>query len=175
MRSFSRALFCALAGATCVAAQTPAATRPCMDAESHQFDFWIGDWDVFNPQGIQVGTNRIAPLYEGCVLHESWKSKAIEGQSFNRYDADRGVWHQTWVDNGGTLLLLDGGLKDGDMVLADAGMPGRKPDAPINELRWSRNADGSVRQQWRTSTDGGKTWNTAFDGKYVRSSRPQPR
>jgi len=31
-----------------------------------------------------------------------------------------------------------------------------------------------VRQHWRQSTDGGKSWSTVFDGKYVRSKRPQP-
>ena len=180
MRPFHRAFLCLLAGAGCAHAQstapTPAPAKPCLDAESHQFDFWIGDWDVFNPKGVQVGTNRIAPIYGGCVLHESWKAtKVVEGQSFNRYDPDRGVWHQTWVDNGGSLLLLEGGMKGAEMVLSDAGTPGRKPDAQINEVRWSKNSDDSVRQVWTTSKDGGKTWTTAFDGKYVRSSRPQPR
>jgi hypothetical protein len=176
MRFLSRLLTLALAGAAPAAAQSPATAPPCADTESHQFDFWIGDWDVFNPKGVLVGTNRIAPLYGGCVLHESWKAtRVVEGQSFNRYDTDRGVWHQTWVDNTGSLLLLEGGLKDGDMVMSDAGVPGRKAEAAVNEVRWSRNADASVRQHWRTSKDGGKTWETAFDGKYVRSGRPQPR
>jgi hypothetical protein len=155
--------------AGCALAQTPppAPAKPCVDAESHQFDFWIGDWDVFSPKGLLVGTNRIAPIYGGCVLHESWKAtKVVEGQSFNRYDPDRAVWHQTWVDNGGSLLLLEGGMKGAEMVLADAGK--------ANEVRWSKNPDGSVRQLWQSSKDGGKTWTTAFDGKYVRSSRPQP-
>ncbi|MEO5693994.1 MAG: hypothetical protein ABIQ72_12775 [Usitatibacter sp.] len=164
----------AIAGATNAADQAPPAQKPCSDPESHQFDFWIGDWDVFVPGGKQAGTNRIAPLY-GCVLHESWKAmKVVEGQSFNRYDTDRGVWHQTWVDNGGSLLLLEGGLRDGAMVLSDEGVPGRSAGAPINRVTWSRNDDGSVRQHWQASKDGGKTWTTAFDGKYVRSSRPQP-
>lgn len=153
-------------------AQAPQA--PCSTPQDREFDFWIGDWDVFLPDGKLAGTNRIAPLY-GCVLHESWKSAKVEGQSFNRFDADRGLWHQTWVDSTGSLLLLEGGMRDGAMVLSDAGVPGRKPGAPVNEVRWSRNDDGSVRQHWRTTRDGGKTWETAFDGKYVRAARPQPR
>ena len=172
MRLLSRALMCVFAVGN-AHAQVP--SKPCADAESHQFDFWIGDWDVFNPKGDLVGTNLIAPIYGGCVLHETWKAvKVVHGQSFNRYDAERGVWHQTWVDNGGSLLLLEGGMKGAEMVLSDATTPGRKPGAQVNEVRWSKNADGSVRQVWTTSKDGGKTWATAFDGKYVRSSRPQP-
>jgi len=71
--------------------------------------------------------------------------------------------------------LLEGGLKDGAMVLSDATTPGRKQDAPVNEVRWTKESDGTVRQLWVTTDDGGKTWKTAFDGRYVRSSRPQPR
>ena len=174
MRLMTALLLCAAAGAAGAAQPTPP-TPPCSDPPSRQFDFWIGDWDVFNPAGQQVGTNRIALVY-GCVLHESWKAtKVVEGQSFNRYDADRGVWHQTWVDNTGSLLLLEGGFRDGAMVLSDATVPGRKAGAPVNEIRWTKESDDAVRQVWLTTDDGGKTWKTAFDGRYVRSSRPQPR
>src|SRR5205085_3224967 len=136
MRIMTAVLLCAAAGAAS-AAEPTASPAPCADPATRQFDFWIGDWDVFNPDGKQVGTNRIAPLY-GCVLHESWKAmKVVEGQSFNRYDADRGVWHQTWVDNAGSLLLLEGGFRDGAMVLSDATTPGRKASTPVNEIRWT--------------------------------------
>ena len=151
----------------------PARPAPCSQPEARQFDFWIGDWDVFRPDGKQAGTNRIAPVY-GCVLHESWKGAGSEGQSFNRYDAARGVWHQTWVDNGGSLLLLEGRFADGAMTLSDAWVPNRRNPEAVNEIRWTPNADGTVRQHWRASNDGGRTWKTLFDGKYVRSSRPQP-
>ena len=58
-------------------AQTPPA--PCSASQSHAFDFWIGDWDVFAPSGKLAGTNRIERIY-GCVLHESWKADKIEGK-----------------------------------------------------------------------------------------------
>ena len=169
--SMQIAALLAAAAVGCAAAQAP---QPCSEPQSRQFDFWIGDWDVFMPDGKLAGTNRIVPVY-GCVLHESWKSAKVEGQSLNRYDSERGVWHQTWVDSTGSLLLIEGGLRDGSMVMSDAGVAGRKEAAAINEIRWTRQDDGSVRQLWRTSRDGGKTWETAFDGKYVRSSRAQPK
>jgi hypothetical protein len=154
-------------------AQTPA-PKPCASPPEHQFDFWIGDWDVFTPDGKQAGTNRIAPIY-GCVLHEHWKTPKMEGQSFNRFDPDRGVWHQTWVDSTGGILMIEGGLRDGAMVMSDNTLVGRKDPLVVNEISWSKLADGAVRQHWRVTKDGGRTWTTAFDGKYVRSSRPQPR
>jgi hypothetical protein len=155
-------------------AQAQPTKDPCAAPEASQFDFWIGDWDVFNPAGKQVGTNRIERLYR-CGLHESWNGQKLQGQSFNRWDADRGVWHQTWADSNGGLLLLEGVFRDGSMTLSDATVPGRKPGAALNEVRWTPSPDGSVRQLWRVSPDGGTTWSVVFDGRYVASSRPQPR
>lgn len=175
-RGTLRRLGIAIAGCAAVStlAQSPP-PDPCSAAQSRQFDFWIGDWDVFQAEGKLAGSNRIAPLY-GCVLHESWKGRGgVEGQSFNRYDKDRGVWHQTWVDSTGGLLVIEGAFKDGAMRLSDAGQTGKKDSLHVNEITWTPNADGSVRQLWRTSKDGGKTWATAFDGRYVRSGRPQPK
>ena len=148
---------------------------PCTAIENRQFDFWIGDWDVFNPAGQAAGANLIKSILNGCVLHESWKGKGnFVGASFNVYDARRKVWHQTWVDASGSALLLDGKFDNGSMTLSDREMPGKPNALVINEIAWTPNPDGSVRQHWRTSNDGGKTWTTAFDGKYVRSNRPQP-
>ncbi len=126
------------------------------------------------PSGKLGGTNRIDKLY-GCVVHESWKSSSVEGQSFNAWDAERGVWHQTWVDSSGSLLLLEGNFRDGAMTMSDRNTPGKKDPLQVNEITWTPNSDGSVRQHWRVSKDGGKTWTTSFDGKYVKSERPQPK
>lgn len=148
----------------------PPSTR-CAVEPTHQFDFWLGDWDVFTPDGKLAGTNLVTAMYKGCVLHESWKTPTMEGESFNRYDVARGVWHQTWVDSSGGILLLEGKFTDGVMTLSDATLPG-KPDAKkINEVAWNKQADGSVRQHWRVSRDGGATWSTVFDGKYVKVNR----
>lgn len=170
-------LACLLAGpCTTDSRAADPAPAPCAPPEASQFDFWIGDWNVFLPNGKQAGTNRIERLY-GCVLHESWNGSngKVLGQSLNRWDPDRGVWHQTWVDNQGGLLLLEGRFADGAMTLDDAKVPGRKDPNAVNRVQWTPNADGSVRQLWSGSSDGGRTWKVVFDGKYVRSDRPQPR
>lgn len=153
-----------------------AQTSSCASPEAAQFDFWIGDWDVFRPDGKLAGTNRIERLYD-CGLHEHWSGAGgkVLGQSLNRWDKDRDRWHQTWVDSQGGILLLEGAFRDGAMTLDDATAPGRPANAPVNEIRWTAQPDGSVHQLWRTSSDGGRTWAIAFDGRYVRSSRPQPR
>ncbi len=148
--------------------------RPCRSEAHRQFDFWIGDWDVTTPDGKPAGTNLIKLILANCVMHESWKTgTGFAGESYNVYDAVRKVWHQTWVDVGGTLLVLEGKFEGGAMTMSDRSLAGKNPNA-INEIVWTPNADGSVSQRWSVSNDGGKTWKLSFDGRYVRAARPQP-
>jgi hypothetical protein len=39
----------------------------------------------------------------------------------------------------------------------------------LDRIGWTPHDDGSVRQWWERSEDGGKTWATVFDGRYVRT------
>lgn len=142
---------------------------PSCSAEEHrQFDFWIGSWDVFDPEGRQVGTSHITMELNGCALHESWESLGgpHRGHSYNLYDRSSGRWHQTWVDNSGLLLQLDGGLVEERMILEGATADG-DGDETLNRITWSPEDDGTVRQRWEVSEDGGETWSIVFDGRYV--------
>jgi len=142
---------------------------PCDAPEYHQFDFWIGTWNVYRPDGKLVGVNRIEREYDGCVVHEHYRSQgAFHGESLNVYDAGRHSWHQTWVDNQGTLLLLEGGIEKGSMVLygRTTSVDGK---VTAQRITWTPNADGSVRQLWESSEDSVQ-WKTVFDGHYVRQA-----
>jgi hypothetical protein len=133
---------------------------------ARDFDFWIGEWDVFGPQGRPAGTNSIRRLLDGQALAEHWHGRGgVEGHSINAYDASTDRWHQTWVDSTGGLLLLDGGLVDGAMVLEGTvvGAGGAPPQR--QRITWTSLPDG-VRQHWETSDDDGIRWQTAFDGHY---------
>lgn len=146
----------------------PAAKPPgCTAAPHRQFDFWLGEWDVTDAKGKSAGRNRIVALHDGCVLHESWSgSGGFTGTSLNAYDADRKTWHQTWVDNSGGVLLLDGRFADGRMVLA--GESQDEGSKVMQRITWERLPDGRVRQLWESSKDGGTTWTVAFDGYYAK-------
>ena len=53
--------------------QPPApATKPCSAPPYRQFDFWIGDWDVFSPDGKLAGHNRVESIEGGCGIQENW-------------------------------------------------------------------------------------------------------
>ena len=149
------------------AACPPVAAGPC-DAPAHRaFDFWIGEWEVRTPDGKLAGVNRIGREYGGCVLHERYDTgRGYSGESLNMYDPARKVWHQTWVDTSGTLLLLDGGLRAGSMVL-EGQTVGSDGQVTRHRITWTPNANGSVRQHWE-STDNKGQWITAFDGTYSK-------
>lgn len=143
-----------------------AAEAPACNTSNHRaFDFWIGEWQVKTPDGKLAGINRIERKHEGCVLHEQYRTeRGYSGESLNIYDASRDVWHQTWVDTSGLLLILEGGMRDGKMV-----MEGTTTDANTKPIRhritWTPNPDGTVRQFWE-SQDAAGEWSVVFDGRY---------
>lgn len=145
----------------------PERSEACSEAAHRQFDFWSGDWEVRNPAGRVVGSNRIEIILGGCALTETWTSAGPHrGVSINFYDEATSRWHQTWIGNDGQALYLDGSWQNGQMVLQGVGgaREGRKR---IDRITWTPHADGSVRQHWEVSIDGAE-WETVFDGKYVR-------
>jgi tetratricopeptide (TPR) repeat protein len=145
--------------------------RPCNTPAHHQFDFWVGEWTV-TPSGAAPGrgaVNNITRIQEGCVVLENYEAGAYTGTSVNFYDAERGLWHQTWMANNGSAVYLEGGLNaDGAMEMSDRALPVSASSGVINRVTWTPNADGSVRQVWHTSSDGGQTWSIVFDGLYTR-------
>ena len=151
----------------CAVVPLLAQAAPCDAPGFREFDFWLGEWQVRTPDGTLRGTNRIERGYDGCVIHERYTSvRRYRGESLNIYDAARKVWHQTWVDNGGTLLLLEGRLTDGRMVL-EGQTRGEGGRTVRHRITWTPSADGSVRQLWQ-STDAKGEWLTTFDGRYTR-------
>lgn len=143
--------------------------RPCMFAEQHrQFDFWIGEWNVFNPSGDQVGTSSILNVAEGCTIFENWTNmQGQTGKSLNFYNRAKDRWQQTWVGFGGDVLEFAGEYKDGAMryTAETIDNSGKKT---LEKLTFFNLSADRVRQLWEQSTDDGKTWTVVFDGLYVR-------
>lgn len=163
----------------CIASLVGAATigdaAANCDAPAHrQFDFWVGHWEVRTGDGKLAGTNRIERVHGGCALHERYATeRGYSGESLNAYDAARQVWHQTWVDSDGTLLLLEGAWRDGKMVLE--GQTANTGQIPTqHRIQWTPQPDGSVRQLWQSADAQGR-WTTLFDGHYTRKRRRQGR
>ena len=148
-------------------ASTATSAGACEGSEHRQFDFWLGEWSVRTPDGRIAGLNKISSEHGGCVLHERYStSRGYSGESLSMFDASRKVWHQTWVDTSGMLLLLEGSLR-GKSMLLEGQTVGAEGQVTKHRITWTPNADGSVRQHWE-STDLKGNWSTAFDGSYTR-------
>ena len=144
------------------------APQPALPPESRQFDFWVGDWDVTTPEGKPAGTNKIEQVSGGAALLENWQGDPAagggNGKSLNTYNRGKKQWQQFWVGSGGGVLELAGGIVDASMVLK--GEHEVRGQHLLERITWTPRADGSVRQLWDQSTDGGKTWQVVFDGMY---------
>jgi hypothetical protein len=143
----------------------------CCTAEYKDFNFWLGEWKVYNPAGKFVGQNTITLMQDSCVLQENWASTGrFRGTSYNFYDAASRKWNQVWVDNQGSNLFLKGEFVNGQMVMTSEEKINQQGAKYVDRISWTPNADGSVRQFWQQSTDGGKVWSTLFDGTYKRAA-----
>jgi hypothetical protein len=176
MRFFiSAALLIALAAPA--AAQVPAG---CDTPESHQFDFWVGKWEV-HPNGADkiIAHSLIEKKYAGCAIRENWMPLGKElgggGGSLSLYEPRLKQWRQTWVDSSGTRVDLDGGFADGVMSITGnwAGFAGPGKDALVR-MNYQLQPDGQVRQWAQASSDGGKTWTPAFDFLYRKVAEFPP-
>lgn len=148
-------------------ADTPTRTPACTAPEYRQFDFWLGDWEVWE-RDARAGMNRIEAILDGCALQEQWTGSAgMHGTSLSAYSARDRRWHQTWLDDRGLLLRLEGGLVDGAMVLRGRA-PGPDGQPVDHRITWLPSSDGRVRQNWERRRDAGGTWETVFDGTYRR-------
>jgi hypothetical protein len=149
-----------------IVAKSDMAVNPCKASpEFRQLDFWIGEWNAVNAQGVTVGTSSIQLILGQCVIFENWSTPLNNGKSFNIYNTTDKKWHQTWVDDKGTLAHYVGSLVDGKMVyIADASAPGK----PLQmKMTFSKLENGDVLQVGENSSDVGKTWTKTFQFTYT--------
>lgn len=93
----SLVLFLILAASHACLAQAPSAA-PCKSKpECRQFDFWVGEWDVQNPQGQPAGTSSVRLILGDCVIFENEGQRGQELQRLSRGD------RQMATDVGGQL------------------------------------------------------------------------
>jgi hypothetical protein len=136
--------------------------RHCQTGSHHQFDFWLGQWDVFERGGqTKAADVRVETVLDGCALREEYSDpQGVTGTSLSSYDTKTGHWQQTWINSHGQLLVIQGTLEGRSMVFS-----GWRHDGTAERLvraRWTPEGR-NVRETADTSADGGKTWTPWFD------------
>ncbi len=140
--------------------------------ENHKaFDFWVGDWTVYDTSGKIIGTNKVVKLQDSCVLQENWKAsnKSNTGTSYNFFDSSNNTWNQVWISNTGNVLNLKGNLSnDGIMILKSKLVNGPNGNY-YNQITWSKNNKDSVIQRWEILNESGEPISKAFEGIYKKT------
>ena len=141
----------------------------CTAAESRQFDFWIGEWELERSDGARARV-RVTSTHDGCVIQEDFDASPampLTGRSLASWDPQTRGWKQTWVDNFGSFFTFTGGFENGRMTLTAPYVNAGK--ASLHRRVWSSITSDSFEWDWVTSDDDGKTWRPAwkFTGRRV--------
>ena len=136
-----------------------------------ELDFWLGEWDATWEGGH--GTNRLTRVLRDRVIleefdesPESGGADALHGRSWSVFDAERRLWHQTWVDDQGGYLDLVGGRVDGWFAFERAA-PERGAQAR-QRMVFRDVGPTSFHWTWESSGDDGSTWVTRWAIDYRR-------
>jgi len=131
----------------------------------NQFDFWLGEWNVIWGEDGKA-TNRIERILDGKIIQENFIAPDLHGMSVSSYDAERGLWCQTWVDNNGTYLDFTGKFENDRMVLSrDAIVRGQ---ACKQRMVWYDIQENQLEWNWERSDDNGKSWRVLWQIHYAR-------
>jgi hypothetical protein len=143
--------------------------KPCAGPEFRQLDFWIGDWNVkihsrASPTSDQwadaPGTQHVTSILSGCAIEENFAAQGPPspwaGRSFATFDGNTKKWRQTWVDDSGGYIPLDGGPEGSDFMLYG---PPREVQGVKFQMRmvFENITHDALRWEWQRSEDGWKT------------------
>jgi tetratricopeptide (TPR) repeat protein len=150
---------------------------PCMGIpQARQFDFWIGEWDVYpNGASMVIGHSKVEMASGGCMILENWTALGPvpnTGKSMNYVNTATGKWEQHWIGSGGLninnpQMFVNGEYKEGAMRFEfESTTPQNQKQ--IGRFIFFNMGPDQVRQFNETSNDGGKTWTTVYDFIYKR-------
>jgi len=134
------------------------------------FDFFIGDWDVFDPDGGQrYGRNTLVASEQGCLLMGSWVNvNGGTGSSMNVYDPLKQQWRQIWqsppsfIDQYGRLDEQGRMQMEGQIYYHGSGLT-----APFKGTWSPIDADRFLQEFWQYDAAEDQ-WNLWFRGEYQR-------
>ncbi len=161
-------------GVTETRAQDPAPPPYCEAISGFdQFDFWIGDWDVyFNSEARPlVGHNTISRRANGCLIFEEWvNARGSDGYSLRHFNPATATWQMFWVADGYTVKTEGAEVEPG-VVLLEGDIHYFDPELITGfRVRFTALEDGTVRQFAEQFNPETEEWDLWFDGIYERSA-----
>ena len=155
------------------AAQAPAnPAETCRnDPRFRQQDFTLGSWDVYTGEK-KTDEVTMTLILNDCAIEEHWTKTdghpTGNGIGLFNYSRLLGSWGYTWATDDGAATVFRGNLvKPGEMrYVTEKPLPGGK----VRLRHWALYAmpNGTVRELAIGTEDGGATWTTDYDLKWVR-------
>jgi tetratricopeptide (TPR) repeat protein len=146
------------------------AVFPCVsEPRSQDFNFWIGEWDVYiTGTNALAGHSVIQQISGGCALLENWTSgQNGTGKSINYYDTTVHKWEQDWIGSDGEAQhFFNGEYQNGMMHFTYSKIIN---GGPINGnfIFYNINKD-TVRQYQDVADKNGKIVSVTYDLTYIR-------
>ena len=153
------------------APQTPPKSICEMTKGFADFDFWLGEWNVYSNDEKRTfqGTNSITKQHLGCLIMENWtNAQGGTGSSMNYFDPVEDQWRQLWVAGGYSIDYTGGLNESGSMVLVGTINYYKTGKAQAFRGAFTPNEDGSVRQFFEQQNTESGEWAVWFDGLYVK-------
>ncbi|HUP87809.1 MAG TPA: hypothetical protein VM100_00510 [Longimicrobiales bacterium] len=154
-----------------IAASLAAAPAPCDDALYHKLDFWVGAWDVYDPNGKKYATQDVRRVVEGCGLTAEWNGPdGNRGLMLIGYDPVLKGWRAVYMSNQipreSTIFVRfsdpdysGAGVRiTRDVTNRGAGERERMTFTPLD--------GGRMRQLLEVSHDSGASWTTVFNAEH---------
>ena len=137
--------------------------------EAQKFDFWVGEWNVYNQLDVKIGESKIEKILKDAVILESWTGgSGNTGKSFNHFHIESGKWVQYWVDQSSDRIFLEGNYDPAQKAIVFYERIDKDSEKPLRRLTFFNISSDNVRQFSQQSTDGGATWFVEYDFNYVR-------
>lgn len=153
-------------------AETEASSlAPCASDQApyRDFDFWLGEWNVYSVAGNQVGTNIITLRGEGCLVLEEWTgASGNTGAAITFFDQSAGVWRQLWQSEDHSQELVGERQSDGSMLLVGDVYHNKDGEEGKVRGRWTQNDDGSVLVEFELYDEDTNEWRHWFSGVHKR-------
>jgi hypothetical protein len=143
--------------------------KPCTAPEASQFDFWVGNWDLYSADTL-AGNNQIYKVMDGCAVQENFNSPgpAYSGKSWSMYNPKLKLWEQTWIDNQGNFIYLKGKFENDAMTLSTGVMKMPNGKEEVYRMVYHNIKKDSFDWDWESSSDIGKTWVNGWHLHYKR-------
>jgi len=143
--------------------------KPCTAAEASQFDFWVGNWDLYSADTL-TGTNTIYKVMDGCAVQENFESNktGYSGKSWSMYDPKQKRWEQTWIDNQGSFIYLTGSFENNSMTLTTMPKKIKNGKEVVYRMRYHNISKDSFDWDWESTSDNGTTWVSGWHIHYKR-------